>query len=378
MTSPDETERTTDSPRSGGRAPASREELQAAVEEKTAAAEAAHAEPVVNATPARKRAAAKKAPGAGKAPAKKPTAKRTAAASDGEAPAKKATKRAPRKRAAQADAPQGEVVAEQGGTAAPVVAPAPIAEPGSPSGAPAGQPEPPSPDPAEPSTPQAPDEDGGAGPAGTQPSETPSANTPPSEAQPVGTPRPAGDATAGTGSEVAAATVPEGQAPAEEGLAQREAPAEVSEEQLRAVVDGWSYAPHSVLGAHPARDGWVVRTLRPDAVSVTVVDEDGSRHDTRQLHPGGVFEAHLPTQPGDYRVEVTYGDGADGTNTFVVDDPYRWLPTVGEVDQHLIREGRHEQLWEVLGATCGATTPRAARSRASPSPSGRPAPRACG
>ena len=34
----------------------------------------------------------------------------------------------------------------------------------------------------------------------------------------------------------------------------------------------------------------------------------------------------------------------------VVDDPYRFLPTLGEIDLHLINEGRHEQLWEVLGA----------------------------
>src|SRR5699024_11655131 len=32
------------------------------------------------------------------------------------------------------------------------------------------------------------------------------------------------------------------------------------------------------------------------------------------------------------------------------DDPYRFLPTLGEVDQHLIAEGRHERLWEVLGS----------------------------
>ena len=139
MTSPDETERTTDSPLTGGRPPASREELQAAVEEKTAAAEAAGAEPIVNAAPARER---------------------TAAQED-------SAMRGPQK-----EATQGEVVAEQGGTAAPVVAPAPIAEPGSASGAPAGQPEPPSPDPARPNTPQAPGEDGGTSPDGTTPTET--------------------------------------------------------------------------------------------------------------------------------------------------------------------------------------------------------------
>ena len=45
---------------------------------------------------------------------------------------------------------------------------------------------------------------------------------------------------------------------------------EVSEDDLRAVVEGWSHDPHGVLGAHLAGDGWVVRTLRPDAVSVAV------------------------------------------------------------------------------------------------------------
>ena len=34
----------------------------------------------------------------------------------------------------------------------------------------------------------------------------------------------------------------------------------------------------------------------------------------------------------------------------MLDDPYRFLPTLGEMDLHLINEGRHEQLWEVLGA----------------------------
>ena len=39
-----------------------------------------------------------------------------------------------------------------------------------------------------------------------------------------------------------------------------------------------------------------------------------------------------------------------GKSTFTVDDPYRWLPTLGEIDLHLMGEGRHENLWHVLGA----------------------------
>jgi 1,4-alpha-glucan branching enzyme len=58
----------------------------------------------------------------------------------------------------------------------------------------------------------------------------------------------------------------------------------------------------------------------------------------------------LPAQPGDYRLEVGYsGDGGEATS-YIVDDPYRWMPTVGQLDEHLFREGRHERLWEMLGA----------------------------
>src|SRR3712207_8957662 len=38
------------------------------------------------------------------------------------------------------------------------------------------------------------------------------------------------------------------------------------------------------------------------------------------------------------------------SDVHTVDDPYRWLPTLGEVDLHLIGEGRHERLWDALGA----------------------------
>ena len=47
-----------------------------------------------------------------------------------------------------------------------------------------------------------------------------------------------------------------------------------------------------------------------------------------------------------YRVVTSYEGGPD----WEADDPYRHTPTIGELDLHLIREGRHEELWRVLGA----------------------------
>ena len=47
-----------------------------------------------------------------------------------------------------------------------------------------------------------------------------------------------------------------------------------------------------------------------------------------------------------YKLEVDYGE----SGTVTIDDPYRFLPTIGELDIHLLGEGRHEELWERLGA----------------------------
>ncbi|WP_375479555.1 1,4-alpha-glucan branching protein GlgB [uncultured Jatrophihabitans sp.] len=121
--------------------------------------------------------------------------------------------------------------------------------------------------------------------------------------------------------------------------------ASVARDELDRLVSGSHHNPHGVLGAHPTGEKTtIVRTLRPEASSVTVLS-GGARQEMRRIHDGGVFEIEVPGAPGDYRLEVSYGG-----HVSTVDDPYRWLPTLGEVDLHLIGEGRHENLWEVLGA----------------------------
>jgi 1,4-alpha-glucan branching enzyme len=118
----------------------------------------------------------------------------------------------------------------------------------------------------------------------------------------------------------------------------------VPREELDRLVGGAHHNPHAVLGAHPVGDSVVIRTLRPEASRVAAIVA-GKTVELTRVHDGGVFEGVVPGPVSDYRIETTYGDSA-----YVTDDPYRWLPTVGEVDLHLIGEGRHEQLWDVLGA----------------------------
>jgi 1,4-alpha-glucan branching enzyme len=130
-------------------------------------------------------------------------------------------------------------------------------------------------------------------------------------------------------------------------------PGQVSDAEIDAIVDGTHHDPHSVLGAHSVPGGTVVRALRPLAASVTAVLSDGRRFPLTHVHQG-VFAATLPvSQVPDYRLAVTYpAPGADGTllPETITDDPYRHLPTLGDIDLHLIGEGRHEELWRVLGA----------------------------
>ncbi|MDO3685107.1 1,4-alpha-glucan branching protein GlgB [Micromonospora sp. C28ISP2-4] len=106
------------------------------------------------------------------------------------------------------------------------------------------------------------------------------------------------------------------------------------------LITGEVHDPHAVLGAHPADGSTTIRTLRRGAGEVTVL-ADGERHPMKRVHDAGVFEAVLPGEVLDYRVEV------DGT---AHDDPYRYPPTLGDLDLHLIGEGRHERLWSALGA----------------------------
>jgi 1,4-alpha-glucan branching enzyme len=138
--------------------------------------------------------------------------------------------------------------------------------------------------------------------------------------------------------------------------------AAVSRGEIERLVAGQHHDPHSVLGAHPGPDGVTIRALRPLAASVTVVLPDGSRHPMTHLHQG-VFEVTLPaTHPvvPDYRLAVAYPGQSSRTaaadspalpdSPELQDDPYRHLPTIGELDLYLIGEGRHEQLWQALGA----------------------------
>jgi 1,4-alpha-glucan branching enzyme len=114
------------------------------------------------------------------------------------------------------------------------------------------------------------------------------------------------------------------------------------------LVEGRLADPHSLLGAHPQNGSVIVRAFRPEAESVKVRVEGAEPVELERAHPAGLFEGKLDGAklPLRYRLEVRYAEGA----TLVVDDPYAFPPTLGELDLHLASEGRHERIYERLGA----------------------------
>ena len=141
---------------------------------------------------------------------------------------------------------------------------------------------------------------------------------------------------------------------------------QVSTAEIEQLTRGEHGQPHAILGPHPDGDGVTIRSFKPLAQTVTAVLADGTRvplsHEYEGVWVGewvpGGFEtgAERPPRPDgesadtagdvpDYRIEVDYGQGP-----ITVDDPYRFLPTLGEMDLHLVNEGRHELLWTVLGS----------------------------
>jgi 1,4-alpha-glucan branching enzyme len=116
--------------------------------------------------------------------------------------------------------------------------------------------------------------------------------------------------------------------------------------EIAAIIAGTHADPHRLLGAHVEGAATVVRTFQPEAVAVEVTHRGGSAAMER-VDEAGLWQA-VVADPGlrDYRLRIT---GA-GERIWEIEDPYRFAPTLGDLDLHLIGEGSHRELWRRLGA----------------------------
>lgn len=118
-------------------------------------------------------------------------------------------------------------------------------------------------------------------------------------------------------------------------------PSPVSDYDLELLRLGRHDRPFEVLGPHKKkRDIWVT-VFVPDVAEVHAVTKIGEVPLERV--EGDVFSAPVK---GDYRLKARTGGGVE----WEFDDPYRFGPVLGEMDQYLIGEGTHRRLWHALGA----------------------------
>jgi len=121
----------------------------------------------------------------------------------------------------------------------------------------------------------------------------------------------------------------------------------IDQQGLQRFLGGTHANPHGLLGAHPAPKGVVIRSYRPSADKVEVLKSDKTSLPMTLIHEAGLFELFVPgpSEVFPYQLRVTYGK-----QVFTLEDSYRFLPTLGDMDLHLFNEGSHEELHDRFGA----------------------------
>ncbi|AUH65664.1 1,4-alpha-glucan branching protein GlgB [Paracoccus zhejiangensis] len=121
-------------------------------------------------------------------------------------------------------------------------------------------------------------------------------------------------------------------------------PPHLSGQHVSRLLEARHDAPFDVLGLHKqGRKAWIV-ALVPDAVSL--VAEVGKKTVELPRIEGALFGGPVPVSKTPHRLRAQFEDGRD----WVFDDPYRFGPVLGDVDQYLMGEGTHRRLWDALGA----------------------------
>ena len=119
---------------------------------------------------------------------------------------------------------------------------------------------------------------------------------------------------------------------------------------LSAIVDGRHGDPFAVLGPHEVAGKLVVRAFVPFATKLAVIDPASGAvaAELREVAKPGLFEGIVPDRPiwFGYRLRATDANGG----SWEIEDPYRFEPVLGELDDYLMREGTHRRLWERMGA----------------------------
>lgn len=124
-------------------------------------------------------------------------------------------------------------------------------------------------------------------------------------------------------------------------MKQAQNPSIISDYDLELLRLGRHDRPFEVLGPHKKSSNIWVTVFVPDVAEVHAITKTGDVPLERV--EGDVFSGPVK---GDYRLKARTGGGVE----WEFDDPYRFGPVLGEMDQYLIGEGTHRKIWQALGA----------------------------
>ena len=114
-----------------------------------------------------------------------------------------------------------------------------------------------------------------------------------------------------------------------------------------ALLNGHCDTPFGCLGIHPSDKGFALRVFQPGAARLTAIFKESSVALTEHAPGTGLFSATI-REAAPYILQACSEDGAEWT----FEDPYRFGPVIGAIDEHLFSEGTHQRLWHILGARC--------------------------
>ncbi|MBM3605347.1 MAG: 1,4-alpha-glucan branching protein GlgB [Alphaproteobacteria bacterium] len=115
-------------------------------------------------------------------------------------------------------------------------------------------------------------------------------------------------------------------------------PDSLKSSDIEAILRGNHHDPFAVLGRHDGQ----LRVFAPQAAEVAAVTSDGDTM-LERVHPEGFFSG--PAPDGSYRLRMSAG-----SHEWEAEDPYRFGPVLGEMDEYLLAEGSHRCLYDKLGA----------------------------
>ena len=122
---------------------------------------------------------------------------------------------------------------------------------------------------------------------------------------------------------------------------------EAGGDEVAALVGARHGDPFGLLGLHETAAGLVLRAFVPGAATLEAVPDDGAPAFALGLRdPAGFFEGLVPAA-GRFGYRLRAGNAG---GSWMVRDAYAFGPVLGAVDDHLLVEGTHRQLYERLGA----------------------------